>query len=426
MISVTRNIPLVSFSGNPMVIRVNTTNHVNSGDPRPNYILLLSIYDEDPDIGNPDPIHTDSIQVDNDGNGYFDISEIINPLLSPTFPWPLPVSPVVTKDTGATFEFWYTIREGYGEDFEIQPPEITSDKHYAIPGGLSDQLLSKIEDASSDQYTFLLANKLFLTNQPRSKRVTPDQPQITRFFNGPDELTDAKVIVTQHDFFTGNLSNTYIWEGTLEPFTLYNINISPGQAFTLNQNTDAWSVCVANDTYDLLLSEDNFLITDEDNVPIIICTDYNMLISELMNFRLTDLPAKNNRSLIFQNSMGGFDSVFSSGDFLGLIEAKENISFQPIKTTLRNSLLPIQERPQGTKIFSGSIGYLSNSELNWLQDLFLSEQVFLYQDNELYAAALQRDNFPMFSDNPPGSIEIKAVLGTNNFHSQLNSNYIFT
>ena len=390
-LTVTRNLPLVSPSGNPMVVKVNTTNQYDiESNPRPFYSLFIDIISE---MGSPfTTIHTDNIQPDNDGNAMFDISEIIKNQVTPSLPWPLDENSQAVKDEEAVFKFHFKIYEGYGLPFETYAPVITSDSLYAIPGGLSFDLLTEIENADSNQYSFLMANQLFLTNQPRNKRSSSKQTETLRWFNYQIEAVPAKLFVKQFSFNTEESTITELWSGTLDELSLYDFNITPDIAFSLADNTDKWEVYLTDDTLSV--------------------------ISEVMSYRLPDLPYKNNRVLMFQNSLGGFDSVLATGDFHSKLEREENISFQPLNTAIRKALIPTQERPKALNIFSGSIGYFSESELSWLSDLFLSEKRYMIQDDKLSNIVLRQNEQAVGSDSSPTNIEIEAILGVADFFFQ--------
>jgi len=231
-VSIERNLPAVNFSGNPMVLRVSSNNFEDSGIPRPFFAIFCSIYLEDPSgEGTPEPVHVESIQVDASGHGLFDLSDVLSGYTKPTLPFPLDFTVQAVKDEEAAVRFWIELYEGYGIPFVKQAVAINSKANYlAIPGGFSDTILQQIEEGESNQYAFLNANKLFLSNQPEYKRVANLQPETLRWFNCSGEQVSAKLICKQYSFIGEDAVTEQPWSGTLDALSLH-LQCNPGNNF---------------------------------------------------------------------------------------------------------------------------------------------------------------------------------------------------
>jgi hypothetical protein len=383
MITVTRDLPLISLSGNPMVIEVNTDNDWDGYAPRDFYTLFLDlyIYVNDAYVF----LHTFSIQVDEDGNGSFDISSIVNRQMSPSVLWPLDVSHLSGKDAAAVVRLAYKISEGYGIPFVTQEPEIDNTDYYAIPGGFSDSLLEEIENLDSDQLTYIETEKMFLTNIPTGKRVALNQPECVRWLNSSEAAATVKVIVKEYAFTDDSTTVTQITTLSLEALSLYSFNVTPGIAFTPAADTYKWEIYLTNSS--------------------------DVVISEVLEYRFPDLPVTNERFFIFQNSLGGFDTARAVSSFIGEAENEAPAAYLPIKTTLRNSLTPVQDRYASINVVKGSFGYLTNNELAWLIELLHSEQKYMVSGSSLLPATRRTSSMPYVSDQPPATVEIEFVVG---------------
>jgi surface protein len=401
-VSIERNLPAVNFSGNPMVLRVSSNNFEDSGIPRPFFAIFCSIYLEDPSgEGTPEPVHVESIQVDASGHGLFDLSDVLSGYTKPTLPFPLDFTVQAVKDEEAAVRFWIELYEGYGIPFVKQAVAINSKANYlAIPGGFSDTILQQIEEGESNQYAFLNANKLFLSNQPEYKRVANLQPETLRWFNCSEEQVSAKLICKQYSFIGEDAVTEQLWSGTLDALSLYTFNVTPGIIFELLQNTDSWEIYITNSS--------------------------DAVISEKIIYRTPDLPVPNVNHILFQNSLGGFDTLRCEGAMAIETEGNSPITYRPIVTTFRKALMPEQDRPSINESFKGSVGYLSSQELDWLTDFRLSEQRYLLRSGRLENMVLTNAAQLRTPPQPPGTFDIEALIGVSDFFfSRLRGKYSF-
>jgi len=384
MLTVTRDLPAISLSGNPMVIEVNSDNFEDSGDPRPFYALILDlyIYQDSSYVY----LTSESIQVDEDGNASFDISELINREISPSHPYnDLDETTLLVKDANAVARIAYKISEGYGIPYVIQTEEIDNADYYAIPGGFADSLLEEIEEASSDQVDYIETKKMFLTNQHDGKKVALNQFECLRWLNSSESSASIKLKVKEYLFSEDDEIETTIYSGSLDALSLYSFNVTPGVAFTPDSDTYKWEI----------------YLTDGSDV----------LISEVLEYRFTEVPVTNERFILFQNSVGGFDTVRAVGDFISALEGMNSVVYLPEKTTLRNTLTPQQDRSVTRNVFKGKIGYLTNAELQWLAELFLSEQRFIIINEKAVEIAMLNSDYLNQTDQPPAEFNIEAVVG---------------
>jgi len=389
MITITNDLSLVSFAGNPIKLSVNSDNTLDSGyGLRKFYTIFCEIFTEEPQTGYEIPIYTESLEPDSQGNVTFDISKLIRNLITASFQYPQSEDNLVYKDTGAVCQFWIQLGDGYGIIFERQPMQSYEGPYYAIPGGLSDWVLEEIEGEEGNTFTFLQENKMFLTNQPESKRVRTGQPEYLRFFNCNSISQDITLKLKEYNL-DGEVTNTDILSSTLEEFSLYSFDVTPGIAFTLQEDTDSWEIWLESDS---------------------------IAISEVMSYRLDEQREPRSRFFIFQNSLGGFDTVAATGKRKLSVEAETTINLLPISTNFRSAYSINQDRPLCKELYKGFIGLFSEIETQWLQEFFRSEKRYLKGDIRLESVGLKTTSFQLFSDDPvPTEVEIEAYIGVPDF-----------
>jgi len=383
MISITRDIGLVSFSGNPILLGVQSFNYLDGeSNPRLFYNMFCDIFLEDPEEDG-EPIETISIQPDSNGLGQFDLSGTLEKYTKPTLPFPIDELTQAVKDADAVVKFWITLYDGYGIPFVKQEPYHTSDPYYAIAGGLSDDVLIDIEENTSNGYAFMVDNKFFLTSQPDNKKTFNNQIELLRFFNSSESQITINLKVKEY-LIDDSTDEQTLWSGNLDALSLYTFNVSPGIVFSLNEKTYKWEIWLAN------IEE----------------------VSNVMSYVKSDILTGNPRQFFMQNSLGGFDSVISTGKRILTTEGETQGGYIAKTGSVRKWLEPIQERRFSKNIYRGSLGYFTNNELDWLKEFFISESKFIVQDGKLLEVTLRQNEFPGATDDPPGSIDIEAVIGS--------------
>lgn len=384
MLEITRSIGLVEFSGNPVMLGVRSYDY-----DHPFYTIFLRISFIFPvNAPTSKPIFELSASVDKDGFTSFDLSPILKQWVNAKLLWPISSSNIAWKDTDACIKFWFELRDGYGVPFSKNQIAFDTPSHapfLAIPGGLPDHVLEDIERNNSNAFAWLSSNDIILTSQPNLKRSMEGQPEIFRFFNSSSSDRGAKLIISQTDF-DGNVSSLTAWSGTLDALSMYSFNVTPNAAFVLSPSTCQWEA---------------FLVDSSDNP-----------ISESLSWRRLDLPPSNPRTIIFQNSLGGFDSILSVGARDITHEGETLGSFVAHSSSVRRWLEPRQERRKSTSVYRGSLGFFTNAELKWLREFFASERKWLVdEEGKLQPLRLRQDSFPGETDDPPGRIDIEAEIG---------------
>lgn len=387
MISISRHIGKVSFTGNPIMLGIQTWDHLDSSsNPRPFYTLFCEIFLEAPSSGGA-PYETLSINPDSEGKGIFDLAPVLKDLTKPTIAWPAQTPAQAVKDTDARVAFWVRIRDGYGTPFVLKDVQIsTVNPYYAIPGGLTDEVLKGIEDGTSNCEAFLSSNKIFFTSIPAKKRVYPTQTELLRFFNWIATASGANVytLKVKQYLWDGTSTTATPWTGTLDILSIYTFNVTPS-LLSISDNAVWWEVWIEKD---------------------------GTTISEKISYSKNEEKPTNPRLFVMRNSLAGFDTIVATGSRTITAEGSAQTGYVAQQSTVRKWLQPMQTRRTSKNVYKGSLGYFNNDELAWLREFFNSEEKYLFEKGKLEHVMLRNDDFPAETDEPPGKIEIEAVLGS--------------
>lgn len=385
-LTIVENIPLISLAGNPMKIKIHTDNLFDSAVRRSLYTIILNIYDSDDDL-----IQALSLEPDNDGDAWFDLSDAFYDL-KPTITYPLSESTPVVEDETAIKQFYFKLAEGYGIPYEEQNESVTSQNYYVIPGGLPNSYLKKLDKLDTNFYEQIYLINIWLTNQPDRKTVFNDQPEQLRFLHLSAVQQTALLIVERIDKY-GVKTTVTLWTGSLDAYTIYCVNA-------------IWSFIADADT--------------------IYCTLYMKVgSSKITNdavFILDNAKPVNTRYVHFRNSLGAFDCMPLTGRMLTEIETKTTDFVSPEISKLYEALVPEQSRAEGIKFLKGTIGWKNDAEIDWAQELLLSEEKYIVIDDALESIVIGQDRRQLKSDdNSPRSLNIEAAIGSSDFFfSRLN------
>jgi len=385
-LTITETLPLISLAGNPMKVKIHTDNLFNNAVRRYFYTLILNIYDENNVL-----LKELSAEPDDSGDAWFNLDEAFTGI-KPTIASPFDnvdfnSQESVVADATACKKFYFKLAEGYGVPYVEQAESVTSGNFYVIPGGLPDWYLRKLDTANSTFYAQLLLSNIWLTNQPNVKTVFTDQPEQLRFLHLNAAQQNASLVVERLDH-DGAVTTETLWTGTLEPYTIYTVLASPD--FAAESDTVKYTL---------------YMVVGSTKIT----TD--------ATFILDNAKPENTRYVFFRNSLGSFDCAALTGKMVSDLETMTVDFVTPEISKIREALMPGQERAEGIRYLTGSIGWKSGEELEWLSELLLSETRYLVaQDNDLETIIISPDRRSIGNDSfAPKTFNIEAVIGVNDF-----------
>ena len=283
----------------------------------------------------------------------FDIHSLFSDHVISTFQYPEATSPLIKVWPSACKEYRVRYFEQYGGDISAQG--ITeSESFYILHGGLSSVLESFFCGKRTSFWEKLTYNNFFLTWQPKEKWITRDQTEKLFFL----VQTEVALLVLRIAFFfkdgTGNHSYPM---GSIEnpvPKKVYEITCTPSVMQVPGFETDLldyFQVWLENGEMDR--------------------------ISEVRTYRMDYRYYENVRLFLFQNSLGGYDTLRITGDQEDFLEydrlmVETVAGFQYTDQTHSLSNYSITEN----QVYKANSGWISPSASAWIRDFFLSRQIF--------------------------------------------------
>lgn len=249
--------------------------------------------------------------------------------------------------------FPYRIR--YGEKYGTTPEVkkmTTSSVYYFLRGGLSKQEKTYGVDFLTD---WVFGEKKFLTWQPRTKTITRTQHEYL-YFVVPSGVTAVRVLVkVYYDDQTSETLNKIAATG----FKARQVYKVPAGYAQISVGSGAGAKKVLK--YEL------WLINNSNSA----------VISEVFTYKLTDKPTYGEATLLFENSLGGCDTIRLTGKQyknFSLSRVQASKISQVEDTVTKGELFNFNIRKRDGA--SAYTGFLDSNQKNWIHDLFLSENVF--------------------------------------------------
>ena len=284
----------------------------------------------------------------------------------------------IQKLTDEVIQWKIVYAESYGDTVYFKKITEGSAK-YAIRAGLN------FTDFPGNDFfaTWLPANKKFLTWSPNYKKINTTQDEYLNFLLY-GSITEINLICKcwYSDGTTQTLS--LLTQGTTAKYDLYRIPAGYTQLAIASNFTIPAGESVLK--YDLWLTDQS-----------------DAVISEVKTFVVDQLYFKNERILIFENSMGGWDTLRCKG----LSEYSVDTDSIPIEKILPDywSLTSFDNSGRFADVNHGYIdsavvrtGYMTLAELKWLKDLLISENVFELRTAYI-PVRISKGSFKLYKDN---------------------------
>ena len=249
--------------------------------------------------------------------------------------------------------------EQYGSP--IVPCVVTqSQSFYALVGGVSKSQEAIYNRQGSSFWLKLTYNMYFLTWQPKEKWVSINQVEKLFFFC----QTEMTRLSYRMDF--------YFLDGTSDlsvPFSA--IDLPPDKGVVELTVSPAIIKASASDPENI----DYFKVWIEYQ---------SERISEIRTYHIDRTFQENQRYFLFRNSLGGFDTLRTTGDQEDTLDY-DRVSISKILSADFTEM--DHENATGfvseSMVYKANTGWRTREEISWLRDFFLSRQVFLINVNKL-------------------------------------------
>lgn len=245
----------------------------------------------------------------------------------------------------------YKITAGEGDGSINLPtyntPDYTSPELYAHKGGIS-----WLKHAHAFNFwTALSTDKMFLSWKPNNTVVTTSQPEFVNFYS---KTTGTRSVLVKAQTNIGLYTNT-LFSFVAQAESVYCLpagyaSLGIAAMIPSGEKLKWYSIQVMNGA---------------------------TAVSVERKYQVDLDAGLFNRYIIFENSLGGFDTLRLTGKFKGAVDNDYQDGLVNY-TRSANITVPTQPRLSGSETFKfkGGTGYLSPSELDWLRDLRLARHLY--------------------------------------------------
>lgn len=250
--------------------------------------------------------------------------------------------------------------------------EVTSKVYYAIAAGLSER---DFPDYGKILFSEVFGQKRrFLTYCPINT-VLPDQDVYMYFLNNLKPAAQAlKLRMLCHYTDGSEDEDPNTMQITLADFmNVYSIPVGP-QSLGISEKFNDKTV----HTYEV------WLLNEDDEI-----------ISEIKSFRINREVYEKTRTIIFRNSLGGYDSVACVGRIgEALILTREAAErFRSYEAPAQFSEVVIN-KVTGERELTVNTGWISADNREWLSELALSEEIYVKSDRDYLPLKLVDEYYP--------------------------------
>lgn len=298
--------------------------------------------------------------VDNMGITTFDLHRLFADRVYSTFRFPEPTQPLMLARPFACREYKVRYYEVFGSSLTAQQM-MESESFFILSAGIS-QLQEAIYNRNNTSFWEKLKyNNYFLTWQPAEKLVTRNQTE-KLFFLLQEEVGQLQLRIAY--FFMDGLGNhSYPINSIDNPpsKTVYELTITPSVMQVPGWETDLL------DYYEVWMQDDQL-----------------NRISEIRRFTMDYTFKENDRIFLFQNSLGGFDTIRIFGDQEDTLEY-DRIS---VKSVLGTDFTELNHRLAQFSVtevrkYKANTGWITPEATAWIRDFFLSKKVYRIMSGKL-------------------------------------------
>lgn len=290
--------------------------------------------------------------INGQGETQFDVRNILDTVLTPQ----LPVENI-QRQTEQFKRFYLRFFERYG-DPEQNGSFTQVQESYLLLGGLSKQ-----EYARGNFFGNYFQNGPFYTWQPRSKTIYPDQPEYLTFVVNSFDYTAFEVLARLYyiaeDGTETSQEITLFTQSDVKKYEVYCFPVGPNQLYLSGYNCQQL---------------DRYMIYCQSAGP----PGGENVVSEEREYILDYRANPYSRYFLFQNSLGGWDTLVTSGR----AEQRVSITTQALQRYLPPEHSPLEPESDilsrtATPETRLSAGYQSREMMQAAQDFLVSKMVYL-------------------------------------------------
>jgi hypothetical protein len=339
--TVSQTPPFVALAGNPAYYTIETDDITGTF-----YRLQLQFHNQ------TELVAQDSLEC-YAKKATFDVSQFMKSLF-PYYNWTYQPSAIVLKTDFLQSYFIKHCEVYYIGATRYQGTLTTEAVKYAINGRLPEMIDNFYRTENSSFYEVLQNGQLFLTLQPREKRITKSQPERLYFLNYSPSVSSVAICITL-TFADGSTQHI----------------ISEGYAV---DNPAIYQICVGFAELQLYTYETTKQIAQ---YTVYLKSQTNAVISETLTYNIDSRQFPHLRFIVFRNRVGGYDTVHCTG-----LDKSENEIENIIGKTFagKRKLLSFSEIR-----YKANTGLRNPEYITYLQEIYESTDVY-----EISAAGIYR------------------------------------
>ena len=298
-------------------------------------------------------IGEDLLPVNDLGVTTFDIHRLFDDRVYSLFRYPESTQPLMLIRPNACREYHVRYYEQYGGELTAQ--QVTeSGSFFILSGGISRIQEALYNRTNTSLWEKLTYNNYFLTWQPREKWITRYQTE-KLFFLLQHEI--PLLVLRIAFFFKDGTGNHSYPMGSIEnptPKKVYELTVTPSVMQVPGWETDQL------DYYQVWLEDETMI-----------------RISEIRTYRIDYTFREHVRLFLFQNSLGGFDTIPITGQMEDYLEYDR----APVHCVPGSDYSEMNHRLNNfsvteSRVFKANTGWITPEGAAWIRDFFLSKQVF--------------------------------------------------
>jgi len=269
---------------------------------------------------------------------------------------------------------------------------IESDFEYVIRGGIKEEHLREWEGQLFSEY--FGPNRRFLTWNP-TVMVLPEQPNYLCFLTNMKPTPTVLTLRLYRYYDDGSEDSTALSVmaiGDVQYMTTYNVPVGAKQLgiTELTKKVVKYVVWLNNQDGEIL--------------------------SELKTYVIDWRYYREQRYVLFRNSLGAYDSLGLTGDFSVSVNMSRDESerYKPYLSLPSFSEVEVS-KVTGSREIRINTGWLNKNERDWLEELALSEDIFLVTDRAYIPLVIQDSSY-ISEDSTERAIGRSFVLRYANAH----------
>ena len=379
---------IITLSGNTGAFSVVQSNTITAAVYRPNFSFLLELFVEQGYRSGvygkveasqlPNAIYKPTPNTSSQADIYLQ-DALIDYL---TFDLPqLPADDILVKLCEKTqVRWWCRITETYGNPAITQPwAQARERSGYAVKSGLNDEEYTPTYNPMPAEASTV--NK-WMTKCPE-KEILPSQPEWLSFRR--DDADIAKIVI-RVTFANGNL-----YSSGLAP------QISEAQLNAVSQQNDIVMVEAGYDQLGLgAIPTSSPIVSWE--MQLLDASNNNLY--KPRKYKVKEQPFLYLRYFIFQNSLGGVDTLRCTGKLTKVQKVERTKSRRPREYSFQMpERLLISTVTDEEMLYEISTGHITKAYADYLQELMRSEYVFEYRNGAYFPVQIEQGSLQLFTED---------------------------